>query len=68
MDSVSRMELVQHIEIAFTAGPVTPTGLLNAATVSAARPAVLAVIERLPNRTYGTLRDLWYELPDLPVG
>jgi len=68
MDSVSRMELAQHLETAFAAGPVTPAGLLDAATVSAARSAVLAVIERLPNRTYGTIRDLWYELPDLPIG
>jgi hypothetical protein len=68
MDSVSRMELAQHIETAFARGPVTQTGLLDAATVSAARSAVLAVIERLPNRTYGSIRDLWYELPDLPIG
>ncbi|WP_092555998.1 DUF2795 domain-containing protein [Actinoplanes derwentensis] len=62
------MELVQHLETAFAAGPVTSAGLLDAATVSAARPAVLAVLEQLPKRSYGTIRDLWYELPDLPVG
>jgi hypothetical protein len=68
MDPVSRMELTQHVEAAFAAGPVTQAGLLDAAIVSAARSAVLAVIERLSKRTYSTIRDLWYELPDLPIG
>ena len=67
MDSVSRTELAQHIETAFISSPVVPAGLLDAAALSAARPAVLAILERLPNRPYGTIRDLWYDLPDLPI-
>jgi hypothetical protein len=34
---------------------------------SYARPEIIAVIEGLPDETYTSPRELWYDLPDLPV-
>jgi hypothetical protein len=65
--TVTRMELVDHIEPAFTAGPTTREELLAAATASQARPEVIAVLQRLPGGAYRSLRDLWPELSDVPV-
>jgi len=67
--TVTRMELVDHIEPAFVTGPATRNELLAAATASHARPEVLAVLQQLPDqRPYRSVRDLWPELSDLPVG
>ncbi len=68
MRSVTRMELIDHIENAFAAGPATRDQLLAAATASHARPEVIAVLQRLPEQPYRGLRDLWPELADVPVG
>lgn len=65
---VTRMELVEHIEAAFGSNaPVRRGDLLAAATASHARPEVHAVLARLPDTPYRSLRDLWPELGDLPV-
>lgn len=68
MRSVTRMELLDHIEPAFAAGAATRDQLLAAATASHARPEVIAVLQRLPEQPYRSLRDLWPELSDVPVG
>lgn len=68
MGIVTRVELVDHIETAFTAGPVTRSELVAAATASHARPEVIEVLGRLSDTPYRTVRDLWGDLPDLPVG
>lgn len=68
MGTVTRMELVEHIEAAFGNGPIGRGDLLAAATASHARPEVLAVLQRLPDLPYRTVRDLWAELSDVPVG
>ena len=67
MGTVTRMELVEHIEAAFGSSPVRRGDLLAAATASHARPEVLAVLQRLPDIPYRSLRDLWPELGDVPV-
>lgn len=65
---VTRIEFANHIQAAFAAGPATRDNLLAYAVGSHARPAVIAVIQTLPDRTYPTIRDLWYHLSDVPVG
>lgn len=68
MRPVTRMELVDHVETAFTTGPVTRGDLLAVATASHARPEVIAVLQRLPESApYRSVRDLWSELADVPV-
>ena len=68
MPTVTRMELVDHIETAFEAGPATRGDLLAAATASHARPEVIEVLHQLPDTPYRSVRDLWPELADVPVG
>lgn len=68
MRTVTRMELVDHIETAFTARPVSRSDLLAAATSSHARPEVIEVLRQLPEvAVYHGIRDLWAELADVPV-
>lgn len=68
MRNVTRIELVEHIEPAFDTGPASRSDLLAAATASHARPEVLAVLQRLPEAPYRSMRDLWHDLEDVPVG
>ena len=41
--------------------------LIDAARALGARDAVVQALERLPERKYGGLRDLWPCLPGLPI-
>lgn len=66
--TVTRTELANHIEAAFTAGPATRDSLLAYAASSHARPEAIAVIQGLPDKAYANIRDLWYHLAQLPVG
>ena len=66
--TVTRIELANHIQAAFTAGPATRDNLLAYAASSHARPAVIAAIQALPDKTYPTIGDLWYHMSDAPVG
>jgi hypothetical protein len=66
--TVTRTELAHHVHAAFAGGPTTRDRLLAHATGSHARPEVLAILHRLPDKTFATVRDLWYHLDDLPVG
>lgn len=67
MTAITRIELVTHVEAAFADGPATRDGLLAYAVGSHARPEVIAILERLPDKPYTTIRDLWYDLPEVPV-
>lgn len=67
MPAITRAELAGHIEAAFTGGPATRADLLAAATSSHARTQAIEQLHRLPDRTYRDLREIWYDLPELPV-
>ena len=64
---VTRVEIADHVRAAFAHGPAPRQALVVAATRSGARPEVLGVLERLPDRRYQELRHLWGDLPDVPV-
>jgi len=66
--AVTRTELADHVEAAFVAGPAARGDLLQAAVSSRARPEVIDVLRRLPEREFRSLRELWQELADLPLG
>ncbi|GAA1382544.1 DUF2795 domain-containing protein [Catellatospora chokoriensis] len=68
MDTVTRSELVDHIEFAFATGAVTKADLLAAAAASNARPQVVVAVQQLPDQTFATVRDLWRHLADMPIG
>lgn len=67
MSHATRVEIADHVETAFDYGPANRDELLEAAHASNARHEVLAVLERLPERRYRTLRQLWTDLDDVPV-
>jgi hypothetical protein len=66
--TVTRTELAHHVHTAFAGGLTTRDQLLAHATASHARPEILSILHRLPDKTYATVRDLWYHLDDIPVG
>lgn len=66
--TVTRTELANHIEAAFASGAATRDNLLAYAITSHARPEVITVIQGLPDKNYGSIRDLWYDLHEVPVG
>jgi hypothetical protein len=65
--TVTRIEIADHVETAFAAGPATRDDLLAAARTAGARPALLAVLGDLPDRPYAELRQLWTDLPEVPI-
>lgn len=66
--TVTRSELAVHIAAAFSSGPATRDRILAYAAGSRARPTVIAVLQALPDKTYPSIRDVWCELADAPVG
>src|SRR6266536_955134 len=64
---VTPTELADHIHAAFAAGPATRADLLAAAVATSARPRTIELLHRLPDKTYASIRELWYDLPDVPV-
>jgi len=67
-DIVTRIEIADHVERAFSTGPATREDLLTAARTAGARPAVLDLLTTLPDRSYPELRQLWADLPETPIG
>lgn len=63
----TRIEIAEHTAEAFTGATVTREQLLAVATQTGARPAVLRVLERLPDVPFHELRELWPDLPDVPI-
>lgn len=64
---VTRLEVVMGVSSAFHCGRPTRFQVMTAAGQTAARPEVLALLQRLPDRRYDAPNDLWVELPDVPV-
>lgn len=64
---LTRTEVAVAITGAFGARSVTRATLLECAQRSVSRPEVVAVLERLPDRDYSDLRQVWADLPDMAV-
>jgi hypothetical protein len=65
--AVTRVEVIDHIGEAFAGGPLTRSDLLVAARRVGARPAVLELLERLPDRRFSRPHELWTDLRDVPI-
>ena len=65
--AVTRVEVIDHIGAAFTGGPLTRSDLLLAAQRVGARPAVLELLERLPDHRFSRPNELWTDLKDVPI-
>jgi hypothetical protein len=64
---VTRVEVIDHVGEAFSHGPQSRAHLLEAARRTDARPAVLALLGRLPERRFTRPHDLWLEIGEVPV-
>lgn len=67
MTSVTRVEIATHVAQLFTGVLVTRDDVVAAAAHAGARAEVLATLERLPDRRFSGLRDLWPEIPEVPI-
>lgn len=66
--AVTRMEIVEAVDPAFAGGGAERSEVLAAAIAQGARPQVIETLERLPDRRFSEVRELWTELADVPVG
>jgi Protein of unknown function (DUF2795) len=65
---VTRTEVIEHVGGAFADGPATTSRLVAEARATDARPKLLALLRRLPERTIAGPHDLWVgDLADIPV-
>jgi hypothetical protein len=65
--AVTRFEVVMGVSPAFQYGRPDRSQILSAADQTGARPEVVALLRKLPDRRYDAPNDLWVELPDVPV-
>ncbi|EFE79069.1 hypothetical protein K7395_02435 [Streptomyces filamentosus] len=65
-DEVTRTEIADHLAALFANGALTKHDLLIGAAT--ARAEVREVLRQLPDRSYTELRQIWEDLPRLPVG
>lgn len=66
--SVTRVDIAEYTITAFGDAPATRDDLVRAAIAGDAPEALVEVLRGLPDGRYASLRDLWPELPDVPVG
>lgn len=64
---VTREEIAETIGACFTKGQARRNDLLLAVHERNARPELVETIERLPDRTFRQMRDLWTALPEVPL-
>jgi len=65
---VTRVEILDAVEGAFAAGSASRGELVEVARLHQARPELIALLETLPDRRYTHQRQLWVDLPHVPVG
>lgn len=65
--TVTRIEIADSVEEAFTTSPVAKHDLITAAAARRAHPGILDALARLPEQPYRSLVDLWPHLADVPV-
>ena len=64
---VTRVEVIDNIGDAFAGTPLTRSDLIGAARRVGARPAVLELLERLPDHRFSRPNELWTDLKDVPI-
>lgn len=66
--AVTRTEVAAAVRVVFDSGSGTREDLLDAAFQAKARSEVVEAVSKLPPfKTYGSLRQIWPDLPDMPV-
>lgn len=65
--AVTRVEVVDHIGGAFSAGPMSRSDLIDEAQRVGARPAVVELLGQLPDHKYTRPNELWTNLGHVPI-
>jgi hypothetical protein len=65
---VTRVEIIDAVDAAFAGSSATKQDIITEAMRHESRGEVLTLLDRLPVRTFGHVRDLWDHLPDVPLG
>lgn len=63
---VTRLEIADLLDPVFASGTAGRDALL--AAVDGTRPEVVQVLQRLPERQFTSLRQVWEHLPHVPIG
>lgn len=64
---VTRTEIVDAIGDAFTGSEINKQTLVDTAQRGDARPEVIDLLSRLPERRYWQPQQIWLELPNIPI-
>lgn len=65
---VTRTEVVERLGEVFPGAGLGKAELVEEARRRGVRSEVVRLLERLPERRYRHVRELWAEMPDVPVG
>jgi hypothetical protein len=68
VEPVTRVEILDVLDDAFISGPTTRHQLVGVARAQGARTELVSLLEDLPDRQYTHQRQLWVDLPHVPVG
>ncbi|OKI17560.1 hypothetical protein A6A08_25755 [Nocardiopsis sp. TSRI0078] len=63
---VTRTDIADSLEGAFSSGPLTRGQVISAADLHGATEEVITALAKLPAGFYSHLRDLWKHLDDVP--
>jgi hypothetical protein len=66
-ETVTRVEVIDHIGGAFNGGALTRFDLQNVARRHGARSAVIDLLGTLPDRRFTRPHELWNDLRDVPI-
>jgi hypothetical protein len=65
--AVTRVEVIDHIGPAFSAGPQSRSDLIDVAQSVGARPAVVELLGQLPDHKFTVPNELWTNLGHVPI-
>ncbi|HUF99668.1 MAG TPA: DUF2795 domain-containing protein [Ilumatobacter sp.] len=65
--SVTRVEVIDLLERAFSSAPLSRDQLIGAAKSNGADLPMLDLLAQLPERAYRRPADMWDELPGVPI-
>lgn len=68
MNEITRSHIAKKVMSAFRSGPADRQMILDEAKSQGAESGVIRTLQRLPDRRYKSVRDLWEHLPELPIG
>ncbi|WP_454853642.1 DUF2795 domain-containing protein [Promicromonospora soli] len=67
MGNVARIQIAELVADAFGPSGADRSQILATAVAGGAPPELLTELERLPERSFATMRELWGYLPDVPI-